>query len=116
MELGKYKEAVEEFLGKYEKPVVENVTVGFSGIDPQRKYLDTDIDDHELLINLQGGDETGHYHLTQEQIKWLIDQMSEKYKPNISIDQEIHITADEDMDDFIIDSDNTGTRNKGNNH
>ena len=42
--------------------------------------------------------------------------MSEKYKPNISIDQEIHITADEDMDDFIIDSDNTGTRNKGNNH
>ena len=71
--MSKYQEAVEEFLGKYEKPTIEDVTVGFSGIDPQRKYVDIGVEDHELLEGLLGGDNNGHYHLTQSELDKLND-------------------------------------------
>lgn len=71
--MSKYQEAVEEFLGKYERPTIEDVTVGFSGIDPQRKYVDIGVEDHELLEGLLGGDNNGHYHLTQSELDKLND-------------------------------------------
>lgn len=107
--MSKYQQEVEKFFGKYEKPVVEPITVGFSGIDPQRKCfgsIGSGTDDHEKLTSLQGGDENGHYHLTQEQLEWIADQMSGKYKPDLFGDQEIHIYPDEPMEEYEPEGDN----------
>ena len=93
--MSRYQEAIEKLYGKYEKPVIEEVTVGFTGIDPQRKYAGTD--DHEILRSLLGGDDNGHYHLTLEELEWLREQMREKYPPLIADNQEITITDSEEM-------------------
>lgn len=101
--MGKYQQAVEKFLGKYEKPAIEEVTVGFSGIDPQRKYFGSSgTDDHELMNNLKGGNEDGHYHLTEDQLEWVIEQVNEAYKPVIGEDQEIIVLPDEEIDPYQI--------------
>lgn len=101
--VGKYQQAVEEFLGKYEKPVVEPITVGFSGIDPQRKYFGSaGTENHELLSNLQGGDDDGHFHLTEDQLDWVIEQVNEAYKPVIDGGQEIVVLPDEEIDPYQI--------------
>ena len=102
---------IDDFKRKYEKPQIEPITVGFSGIDPQRKCegnsvsLDdlleklkeleiridsgniepdtpeptpepiqpviTSEDDHEKLKNLLGGNNDGHYHLTENELEKL---------------------------------------------
>ena len=100
----------EEFERKYNQPHIDEVTVGFSGIDPQQKAevdwdemlsklridsgnIDPNASDpapvvtpdpspqpsssskHEQLSGLLGGDNNGHYHLTQteyQQLKILI--------------------------------------------
>lgn len=103
--VGKYQEAVETFLGKYERPVIEDITVGFSGIDPQRKYfggVGTGTSDHETLNNLQGGDDEGHFHLTEEQLEWVIEQVNEANKPEIPDGQEIIVDADGELDPYQI--------------
>ena len=103
--MGKYQEAVEEFLGKYEKPQVEDITVGFSGIDPQRKYfggVGAGTDDHEQLVNLQGGDDNEHYHLTEDQLDWVIEQVNEASKPVIGDGQTIVVLPGEEIDPYEI--------------
>ena len=75
--MSKYSELVEAFFMRYEQPVIENLIVGFSGIDPPLKMdVASENVNHEELMNLLGGDDDGHYHLTKEQydqLKELID-------------------------------------------
>ena len=53
------------FLDDYQRPELDELTVGFSGIDPPLKGEDIELD-HEELNGLLGGDENGHYHLTKD--------------------------------------------------
>ncbi|MBQ7594076.1 MAG: hypothetical protein IJU48_06970 [Synergistaceae bacterium] len=70
----KYEELVAEFFLRYEQPVIEELIVGFSGIDPPLKVdvLSENVN-HEELNNLLGGDDDGHYHLTKERYDKLIE-------------------------------------------
>lgn len=75
--MSKYRELVEQFFLRYEEPVIEELIVGFSGIDPPLRVnvLSSSVN-HEELSNLLGGDEDGHFHLTREQwegLKQLIE-------------------------------------------
>lgn len=54
--------------------------------------------DHELLENLLGGDENGHYHLTREQLEWLNEHMADTQKPVIRSGQSITITAGKEIE------------------
>ena len=72
-----YSELVEEFFMKYEYPSVEELTVGFSDIDPPLKN-DNATTDHEELENLMGGDEDGHYHLTRDLWQKVIELLNRK--------------------------------------
>lgn len=65
------------------------------------------MEDHEQLENLRGGDESGHYHLTLEQLEWLIEHMAECYKPSIHDNQVLVIPADSENYEYQIDSDRT---------
>lgn len=58
---------IEDYDKKYKKPVVDEYIVGFTGIDPDEKVKDDSID-HEKLSGLLGGNLTGHFHLTSEQV------------------------------------------------
>lgn len=62
---------------------------------------------HEDVSDLLGGDETGHYHLTREQLNWVIEHMEELLKPSILDGQEIRVTVGVEMDDYKIASDRT---------
>ena len=71
---------LDDFYKNYNRPQIDSIIVGFSGIDPLPKSVDavhmSEIDrdmaaieasqkpDHEELKGLQGGDEGQHYHLT----------------------------------------------------
>ncbi len=59
-----------DFNAKYKKPIVEPVIVGLSGIDPDEKTIESELD-HEKLSGLLGGSLTGHYHITSEQLAQL---------------------------------------------
>lgn len=97
-----YSDLVDEFFTRYDYPVIEPFIMGFSGIDPPLKQS-VGFNDHELLNNIKGGDsDNGHYHLTLEQLNWIIEQMSEKYPPDISPNQVVHGIADVPLDDFEI--------------
>ena len=63
--MSSYQKLVEEFFLKYEIPELDELTVGFSGIDPPLKVNAAEAD-HEKLDGLLGGDFEGHYHLTKE--------------------------------------------------
>lgn len=102
--MSSYKEAVEKLFGKYEEPVVEEMTMGFSGIDPQRRYYG--VDDHEVLHSLYGGNENGHYHLTLKELEWLREQMNEKYPPLITENQAINIIDSEEMTAYEVQGEN----------
>lgn len=99
-----YKDFVDEFFSRYEHPVIEPFILGFSGIDPQKKFAS--IIDHELLNSLFGGNSDGHFHLTREQLDWIIEQMSEKYPPEITPNQAIQGVSDELIDDYSIQGSN----------
>ena len=103
-------ELFDKFYERYEKPVIEDLVVGFSGIDPPLK-AGAGRKDHEDLNNLQGGDITGHYHLTKEQIEKLLALVGEKYPPRITIGQVIVINADEEMTPVQIQIENGGITN-----
>lgn len=96
-----YKDLVDEFFSRYERPVIEPFIMGFSGIDPPLKQSGG-ILDHELLHNILGGDDRGHLHLTKEQLDWICEQMNEKFPPSITPDQIISATADEPINDYTI--------------
>ena len=103
-------ELFDKFYERYEKPVIEELVMGFSGIDPPLKP-GAGRKDHEGLDNLQGGDLTGHYHLTREQIEKLLALVGEKYPPRITIGQTIVINADEEMTPVQILIENGGLTN-----
>ena len=84
----------EKFYEKYRIPVLDDYVQGFSGIDPALKTDSSGIN-HELIQNLLGGDETGHYHLTYEQIQKLNAYIPVKYPPEIDDNQVIHCFANE---------------------
>lgn len=67
--MGKYSELVKDFdyHAKYKDPVVDPLIVGLTGIAPDEKVNESEID-HEALSGLLGGGVTGHYHLTDEQL------------------------------------------------
>ena len=93
-------EQEKKFYERYHEPFVDDYIQGYSGIDPALKVNASEIN-HELLDNLMGGDETGHYHLTYEQIKKL-DAYSEKYPPTIDDNQVIYCTASEEITPYEI--------------
>ena len=100
-----YKDLVDEFCTRYEHPVIEPVIMGFSGIDPPLKQSGG-VNDHEALNNILGGNSEGHLHLTKEQLDWIIEQMSEKYPPNITPNQVIPATAEVLINEYTILGDN----------
>ena len=104
--ISEYRKLVTEFFERYEKPVVEELIEGFSGIDPQKKSSAA-ILDHEQLNGLLGGEDAGHYHLTKQQLDWIREQMTESYPPVIMSGQVINITANEEMTPYEIQSVNT---------
>ena len=103
--MSEYRKLVADFLERYEKPVVEDYIQGFSGIDPPLK-VSAGMFDHEQLNGLLGGNDRGHYHLTKEQLDWLIEQMSEKYPPVILSGQVINTTAGEEIIPYLIQGEN----------
>lgn len=68
--MSKYSDLVASFFDEYEQPKVQDYTVGFSGIDPDRK-IKPEVIDHEQLYGLLGGAVAGHYHITQDQLQKL---------------------------------------------
>ena len=96
-----YKDLVDEFFSRYEHPVIEPFIMGFSGIDPPLKS-NSGTSDHENLNHILGGDDNGHYHVTKEQLDWIIEQMSEKYPPSITPNQVILGTSDLPIIDYTI--------------
>ena len=71
--MAKYTElirGIEDHKSKYKTPVVEDVITGFTGIDPDEKVNESDLD-HEALSGLLGGSISGHYHITYEQLAQL---------------------------------------------
>lgn len=63
--MSRFRELVEEFIAKYEEPEIDELTVGFSSIDPPLRVSAEDFD-HEELSGLLGGNIEGHYHLTKD--------------------------------------------------
>ncbi len=104
--MSEYRKLVTEFFDRYEKPVVEELIEGFSGIDPPLKQSASTLG-HEQLYGLMGGDDTGHYHVTKEQLALIIELMTERYPPVIMSGQVINITASEEMTPYEIQSENT---------
>ena len=99
--MSKYSELVEEFYMRYEKPVLEQYVMGFSGIDPPLKRSGQGLD-HEKLNGLLGGDENGHYHLTRAELDALLELLGEKYPPEITAGQKVNTTAEEEMTPYEI--------------
>lgn len=65
--MGKYAEYVKEFLEEYDEPELREYIVGFSGITPDKKVKACEIE-HDELAGVHGGDISGKYHLTREQV------------------------------------------------
>ena len=80
---------------------IEDLIIGFSGIDPQKKRS-IGIVDHEKLQNLLGGKEKEHYHLTREEWEKVIELISEKYPPEIQEGQVIQVIAGEEMTPYQV--------------
>lgn len=85
--MGKYEDITQSFYDDYEQPVIEEYIVGFSGLDPDRKIKPEEID-HEKLDGLLGGDFSGRYHLTNEQVRKFIG-----YQEQIDRNKEASETA-----------------------
>ena len=102
--MSQYQETMEKLFGKYEKPVIEDITIGYTGIDPQKRYMYDD--DHEILRGLLGGNDNGHYHLTLAELMWLREQMDVKYPPVIAEGQVLNLIDSEEMEEYEIQGDN----------
>lgn len=99
------KKLFEEFYKRYKYPEVEELDIGFAGIDPPLKNNGSSIN-HEELNNLLGGDEKGHYHLTKEQIERLMDLFDKKYPPVIYNGQFIDAIPDEEISPYQVQGEN----------
>ena len=76
--MSRYSQLVADFFTKYEKPELNELTVGFSGIDPPKLSSGVGTSDHEELTTLLGGDENGHYHLTKDMYLQILEFLEEK--------------------------------------
>ena len=108
--MSKYSKLVEEFFTRYERPEIEELIVGFSGIDPPKQIFSGMID-HELLSNLLGGNEDGHYHLTKELLDELIELINDKYAPKILNGQQVSGIADETISPYKVQGENVEKTN-----
>ena len=70
--MSQYAQWVADFFTRYQEPTIDDLIIGFSGIDPPLKVLASEIN-HEELDNLLGGEPEGHYHLTKEQWEKIIE-------------------------------------------
>ena len=98
--MSRFRELVEEFIAKYEEPKIENLTVGFSDIDPPLKVNASELD-HEKLNNLLGGNIEGHYHLTKDlwsQITYIIETRDYDGGYANTTDEEYELNEDHWMD------------------
>lgn len=92
-----YKQLVEDFFTRYKKPFLDELTVGFSDIDPPKRINPAELD-HEALKNLLAPETNEHYHLTKEQYEKLIDLIGgETFPPLIFPDQVINVAAGVEM-------------------
>ncbi len=123
---------------EYVSPYIPDKILGFSGIDPSLKEpsleapqwlldynsfmnnassgVSEDADDeivpisHEKLDDLEGGDTTGHYHLTQAEYEALVVFLEEraggKYDNTISEDDYEKLT--QILEDYNTDTENSG--------
>ena len=97
-----FNELIEAFYERYQRPQIDELTVGFSGIDPPLKQVEEE-KDHEKKKNLLGGsDEDGHYHLTKEQLEELIRRFNETYPPSITAGQIVSTAAEESMTPYLV--------------
>ena len=95
-----YKKLFEDFFKIYKKPFVDDLTIGFSDIDPPKKINPAEID-HEALDGLLAPNTNEHYHLTKAQYDKLIE-LIEKYPPKIEPNQVIKISAEGAMTPYEI--------------
>ena len=102
--MSRHDELEEKFYEKYERPVIEPYTLGFSGIDPPLRQNGAGYD-HEKLRGLLGGNENGHYHLTKEQLRRL-RELLDPYPPEIYSGQEVPTTANEEMTPYEVQGEN----------
>ena len=105
-------ELEEEFYRRYRRPVIERLIVGYSGIDPPLKPQGGDVD-HEGLMNLLGGDERGHYHLTGSEYRALRRYL--EYPPQIAAGQEVAVTGYEEMTAYEVIGRNVRSNEMGKN-
>ena len=75
--MSRYEDLATEFFTRYEEPELEELTVGFSDIDPPLKTNVAEID-HEKLDGLLGGNIEGHYHLTKALWQAVIELLAQK--------------------------------------
>ncbi len=94
-------ELFEEFYERYEHPEIEQLTVGYSGIDPPLNANSYGLD-HECLDGLLGGDDDEHYHITEEQLKRLIQIYEAVYAPSITPYQSIDVIPNNGMTPYQI--------------
>ena len=94
-------ELFEDFYKRYEHPEIEPLTVGYSGIDPPLKADSYGLD-HECLDGLLGGNDDGHYHITEEQLERLTQIYNEAYAPNITPYQSINTIPNEEMTSYGV--------------
>lgn len=66
------------------------------------------MENHENLTNLLGGNDTGHYHLTHEQLNWVENQMNtqadEPVKPVIADGQVVVVSIGKEMNGYKIET------------
>ena len=99
------EEQFDEFYRRYMYTAVEELTVGFAGIDPPLKQ-DTSEINHEDLDNLLGGDDNGHYHLTGDQVEQLMEMYNIAYLPQIFPDQEMNAIPEEQITPYLVQGEN----------
>ena len=106
-----YKELFEELYQRYEKPQVDELTQGFTRIDPDIK---AEALDHERLDNLIGGDLAGHYHLSKSQVdklngyplyEFIDNRIKKEVQDRTKADNEINERLDKEISDRIADVD-----------
>ena len=97
-----YERLLQDFNARYQTPFLNELTIGFSDIDPQKRINPAELD-HEALLNLLAPDTNEHYHLTKEQYDKLIELIDgDKYPPLIFPNQEINISAEGEMTPYEV--------------
>ena len=97
-----YQQLLKDFCKRYKAPFLDELTVGFSDIDPPKRINPAELD-HEALANLLAPNTNEHYHLNKSQYDKLMELIGgEKYPPVIFPDQVINISAEGAMTPYEI--------------